>query len=78
MVYPSSGDAVLEQYDYGTYANAGTSSGLTFSAVSGVVAATDVDLSRIKGLKTWEKVAVLSGTGVPSTYVQRACLDFEI
>ena len=57
---------------YGSYANAGSSSGLTFSAVSGVVAATDVDQTRIKGLKTWEKVAVLSGTGVPSTYVQRA------
>ena len=31
-----------------------------------------MDQTRIKGLKTWEKVAVLSGTGVPSTYVQRA------
>ena len=72
VVYPSTGDTVLEIYDYGSYANAGSSSGLTFSAVSGVVAATDVDQTRIKGLKTWEKVAVLSGTGVPSTYVQRA------
>ncbi len=67
-----SAGTVLEQYDYGTYANAGSSSGLTFAPVSGVVAATDVDQSRTKGLKTWEKVAILSGTGVPSTYVQRA------
>ena len=70
VVYPSSGDAVLEQYDYGTYANTGTSSGLAFSAVSGVTPT--VDQTRIKGLKTYEIVAILSGTGVPTTYVQRA------
>ena len=70
-VYPSLGDTVLEVYDYGSYTNA-SSAGLSFSAVSGVVAATDVDQTRIKGLKTYEKVAILSGTGMPSTYVQRA------
>ena len=71
-VYPSSGDTLLDACDYGTYTHAGTPSGLTFSAVTGIVAATDVDLTRITGLKTYEKVAVLSGTGVPSTYVERA------
>ncbi|MBR3075303.1 MAG: BACON domain-containing protein, partial [Bacteroidales bacterium] len=70
-VYPSLGDTVLEVYDYGSYTNA-SSAGLAFSAVSGVVAATDVDQTRIKGLKTYEKVAILSGTGVPTTFVQRA------
>ncbi|MBR1577506.1 MAG: hypothetical protein IJ653_02860 [Bacteroidales bacterium] len=66
-----SAGTLLESYDYGSYANT-DSSGLTFSAVSSIVADSDVDQTRIKGLKTYEKVAILSGTGVPSTYVQRA------
>ncbi|MBR1488828.1 MAG: hypothetical protein IJ603_08125, partial [Bacteroidales bacterium] len=66
-----SAGTLLESYDYGSYANA-DSSGLTFSAVSSIVTDSDVDQTRIKGLKTYEKVAILSGTGVPSTYVQRA------
>jgi len=70
-VYPSSGDVLLESYDYGSY-TAATSAGLGFAAVSGVVTASDVDQSRIKGLKTYEKVGILSGTGTPSAYVERA------
>ena len=70
-VYPSSGDVLLESYDYGSYTNA-TSAGLGFAAVSGVVTASDVDQTRIKGLKTYEKVGILSGTGAPATYVERA------
>ena len=71
VVYPSSGDVLLESYDYGSYANA-TAAGLGFAAVSGVVTASDVDQSRIKGLKTYEKVGILSGTGTPTSYVERA------
>ena len=62
------GGTTLDSFDYGTYGN--VPSTLAFSAVSGVTPT--VDQTRIKGLKTYEKVAVLSGTGVPTTYVQRA------
>ena len=67
-VYPSSGDVLLDQTAYGSYVNVPSS--LAFSAVSGVTPT--VDQSRIKGLKTWEKVAVLSGTGAPTSWIQRA------
>ena len=63
-----SAGTLLDSFDYGTYGN--RPSMLAFSAVSGVTPT--VDQTRIKGLKTYEKVAILSGTGVPSTYVQRA------
>ena len=63
-----SAGTLLDSFDYGTYGN--RPSTLAFSAVSGVTPA--VDQTRIKGLKTYEKVAILSGTGVPTTYVQRA------
>ena len=67
-VYQSSDAALLEEAVYGSYATVPYS--LAFSAVSGVTPA--VDQSRIRGLKTYEKVAVLSGTGVPSSWIQRA------
>ena len=62
------GGTTLDSFDYGTYGN--VPSTLAFSAVSGITPT--VDQTRIKGLKTYEKIAVLSGTGVPTTYVQRA------
>ena len=67
VVYPSSGTTVLETYVYGSY-TAAASAGLAFAAVSGVVTASDVDQSRIKGLKTYEKVAVLDGAANASAY----------
>ena len=63
-----SAGTLLDSFDYGTYGN--RPSTLAFSAVSGVTPA--VDQTRIKGLKTYEKVAILSGAGTPTTYVQRA------
>ena len=63
VVYPTSGDTLLDSFDYGTYGN--RPSTLAFSAVSGVTPA--VDQTRIKGLKTYEKVAILSGAGTPTT-----------
>ena len=71
VVYPDSGDTLLESFDYGTYLSA-SAAGLNFEAVSGIVTASDVDMTRTTGLKTYEKTAVMPGTGTPSTYVQRA------
>ena len=69
VVYPSSGDTLLESFNYGSYSQ--VPSTLAFSAVSGVTPAS-ADQTRIKGLKTYEKVAVLSGTGTPTQWIQRA------
>ena len=70
-VYPSSGDTLLDSFVYGSY-TAAEAAGLSFAAVSGIVSSSEVDTSRTKGLKTYEKLARLSGTGVPSAYVERA------
>ena len=61
---------VLYECAYGSYANA-ISDNLSFSAVAGVTATPD--LLRIRGLKTWEKVAVLDDDiTTVNGYVRRA------
>ena len=61
---------VLYECAYGSYANA-VSDNLSFSAVTGVTATPD--LLRIRGLKTWEKVAVLDDDiTTVNGYVRRA------
>ena len=61
---------VLYECAYGSYANA-ISDNLSFCAVTGVTATPD--LLRIRGLKTWEKVAVLDDDiTTVNGYVRRA------
>ncbi|MDY6463047.1 MAG: DUF6443 domain-containing protein [Bacteroidales bacterium] len=61
---------VLYECAYGSYANA-VSDNLSFCAVTGVTATPD--LLRIRGLKTWEKVAVLDDDiTTVNGYVRRA------